>query len=216
MNCAPGCSRCFSPLKWFNLVVIAMKLPHDLMLWYECLRFFCDDFVMTLRRQHMDFEMKHPPSGHHRVLAHHVAGWDFFSDGWPYYLPKAGEWRCGDSFVESIPWDVFWKSMREMQVSCRRSFWKETDARDKGPGKVFLREKSKLKSGSMLRCLFHKEATFLKHHSTEVDVARAWATLVFVDSHGNSMEVPNCQQLKDIGFCRTLLFMTISDTIFSK
>lgn len=31
-----------------------------------------------------------------------------------------------------------------------------------------------------------------------VDVARAWATLVFVDSHGNSMEVPNCQQLKEL------------------
>ena len=59
------------------------------------------------------------------------------------------------------------------------------------------------------RCKFHVGGHFEKKrmpgpgqvvNSTEVDVARAWATLVFVDSHGNSMEVPNCQQLKDFQF----------------
>lgn len=36
-----------------------------------------------------------------------------------------------------------------------------------------------------------------------VDVARGWATLVFVDVHGSSMEVPNCQQLKELAMPAT-------------
>ena len=121
-----------------------------------------------------------------------VVGGDFFSDGWPYYLPKVGEWRCGDSTRNIFHEDVVFveKTVREMQVSCWRGHFEKK--RMQGPGRP---------------------------NSTEVDVARAWATLVFVDSHGNSMEVPNCQQLKDIGIydnlCLHILEIKVLCCIFT-
>ena len=117
-----------------------------------------------------------------------VVGGDFFSDGWPYYLPKAGQWRCGDSTANIFHEDVdSWKTIREMRVSCWRSFWQETNARTRA---------SKPNRGRCGACLGHAGLCWFPwqlHGSSKLPAAE-----------GRSV------------FCRILVFMTIYASIFSK